>query len=177
MDSRFSLGFSRGFEMADYWWIVPVAIALGSAVAMWKGFSRWFRRRIVRFAEARRDFHRQRERLEAKFVQLGMCAGKRDTPRWTDCDFENDVAYARNRSTGELSAFVGVTIEMEDIDGRTSSSTDVVRNLRAATAVFRFDRDHWETDGRAIFNLTPAEAIRFYHRDLELLAQEVSEHR
>ncbi len=163
--------------MAEYWWVIPAAMLLLLSAAAFKGFPLWKRRRGVRFAEARRDFHRQRERLEAKFVQMGLCPSKRDAPRWTDCEFEDDVAYARNRVTGELSAFVGVTIEVEDYGGVGTASTDTVRNLRAATAVFRFDRNHWETEGRAIFNLTPTEAIRFYHRDLELLAQEVSEHR
>ncbi len=132
--------------------------------------------RGVRFAEACREFHLQRERLEAKFVQLGTTSAKPDTPRWTDCDFEDDVAYARNRTTGELAAFVGVTIEMED-GGRSSGGKDAVGHLRAATAVFRFDRDHWETDGRAIFNLRPADAIRFYHRDLESLGEEAPQKR
>ena len=38
-------------------------------------------------------------------------------------------------------------------------------NLRAATAVFRFDRNHWETDGRAIFNLSPAELEQVLEKD------------
>ena len=161
--------------MAEYWWVVLVPILM-LAVILYK----WLPlggRRTARFAEARRDFHRQRERLEAKFVQLGMSPARPDAPRWTDCEFEDDVAYARNRGTGELSAFVAVTIEMEDVGHDTSSATETIRSQRAATAVFRFDRDHWETEGRAIFNLTPTEAIRFYHRDLELVAQEVSEQR
>ena len=31
-----------------------------------------------------------------------------------------------------------------------------VGNLRAATAVFRFDEGKWQTDGRAIFKMGPA---------------------
>ena len=48
--------------------------------------------------------------------------------------------------------------------------------LAAARArVFGLDRDHWETDGRAIFNLTPAEAIRFYLRDLKVVGRELAQ--
>ena len=130
--------------------------------------------RSRRFAQARRDFHHQRERLEVKFVQLGLINTKSHTPRWTDCTFDDDVSYARSRSTGELSAFVAVTIEMEGIDDILPRGGDAIGNLRAATAVFRFDGDRWETDGRAIFNLTPAEAIHFYQRDLEMVGQEVA---
>jgi hypothetical protein len=145
-------------------------LTIAAALLIWRPIrSAW---REAKFAEARRDFHHQRERLEAKFVQLGAMNPKPDAPRWTDCQFDDDVAYARNRSSGELSAFVAVTIEMEGSGGPAAGLGDAVGNLRAATAVFRFDRDHWETDGRAIFNLSPTEAIHFYHRDLEMVGQE-----
>lgn len=128
--------------------------------------------RDARFAEACRAFHRQRERLEAKFVQLRI--GKPDGPRWIDSQFDDDVAYARNRSTGELSAFVAATIGMDNFDGGTLDNPDRV-GTDAATAVFRFDGNHWETDGRAIFNVTPTEAIRLYRRHLEMVGHEVAQ--
>jgi len=157
--------------MVDFWWIPIVAILfVAGLILIWRPIRATLRE--VRFAEACREFHRQRERLEVKFVQLGMVGARPEGPRWTDCDFDNDVTYARNRLTGELSAFVAVTIEMDTAEEGSSGTLDAVSNLRAATAVFRFDRQHWETDGRAIFNLSPAEAIRFYHRDLELVGQE-----
>jgi hypothetical protein len=127
-------------------------------------------------AEARRDFHRQRERLEAKFVQLGSYPTNREVPRWMDCDFEDDVAFARNRTTGELTALVGVTIEIEELES-PSAKSDEEGNQRAATAVFRFLGNRWDTDGRAIFNFTPTEAIRFYQRDLEMIGHETPSRR
>lgn len=149
--------------------VLCVVVAVG---LVWRPLSA--ARRETRFALACRDFHRQRERLETKFVQLGIVGTKPDGPRWSDCQFDDDVAYARSRSTGELSAYVAVTIEMESQENHSSASPGAVGNLRAATAVFRFNGNHWETDGRAIFNLTPTEAIHFYHRDLEMVGQEVS---
>jgi hypothetical protein len=160
--------------MGPFLWIllvIAICLLVGGAL-VWRPF--FAARREARFAEACRGFHHQRERLEAKFVQLGTAGTKPEGPRWTDCYFDDDVAYARSRSTGELSAFVAVTIEMDDLDPRSSGAPDAVGNLRSATAVFRFDGDHWETDGRAIFNLTPTEAIHFYQRDLEMIAQEVA---
>ena len=47
-----------------------------------------------------------------------------------------------------------------------------VANLRAATAVFNYDRRRWWTEGRAIQNLNPTEAVQFYQANLELVAQE-----
>jgi hypothetical protein len=52
---------------------------------------------------------------------------------------------------------------------------EAVSNLRAATAVFSFDeKRQWYTEGRAIFNLNPAEAIQYYQANLELVAQEAA---
>ena len=160
--------------MGPFLWILAVAVGslLVGGGLVWRPIMLARRRR--RFVEACRHFHRQRERLEAKFVQLGLVGTKAEGPRWADCFFDDDVAYARSRSTGELSAFVAVTIEMDEFDRRSAGAPDAVGNLRSATAVFRFDGNHWETDGRAIFNLTPTEAIHFYQRDLEMIGQEVA---
>ena len=162
--------------MADYWWVVVAGIAAG-AWCVW----RWFPVRkplpASRLAEARRDFHRQRERLEAKFVQLGAYPAQRDAPRWMDCDFEDGVAFARNRTTGELTALVGVSIEMEDLNAASTQAGQGTTIHRAATAVFRFLGNRWETDGKAIFNFTPTEAIRFYQRDLEMIGHETPSRR
>jgi hypothetical protein len=165
-----------GTEMPEYWWVVVAAAALLAALA-WIWFPRRRSMPESRLAEVRRDFHRQRERLEAKFMQLGSYPTNRDAPRWIDCDFEDDVAFARNRATGELTALVGVTIEIEDLERRSAKTGDAVGNRRAATAVFRFHVSHWETDGRAIFNFTPVEAIRFYQRDLEMIGHETPSRR
>jgi hypothetical protein len=162
-------------EALQYWW-VAVAVGATTAFLLWRWFPSRGRTRGPRFAQARREFHLQREGLEAKFERLGALAAKPDAPRWARCDFDDDVAYARNRSTGELTAFVSVTIEIDGADD-SSGGKDLVGNLRAATAVFRFDRTHWETDGRALFNLTPIEAIRYFRRDLEPLGQEVATRR
>ena len=159
--------------MDGLWWgFVPIVLGLlaGLAFGLRPFLATW---REARFAKARRSFHWERERLEARFLQLGLVGMKPDAPRWTDCDFDDDVAYARNRSSGELSAFVAVTIEMRD--DRCLDTLDTGDNLRDATAVFRFDRGHWKTDGRAIFNLSPTEAIHFYQRDLEMVAQELAD--
>jgi hypothetical protein len=95
--------------------------------------------------------------------------------RWVDCDFEDDVAYARSRTTGELSAFVAVTIALDDTDEPPLPPVDDLTRFRTATAVFRFDGRHWETDGQAIFNLSPTEAIHLYQRDLEMVGREVAQ--
>lgn len=161
--------------MAGPVWILLFALMICLLVvsAIWRPIHRAWRK--ARFAEARRDFHRQRERLEAKFVVLGMSSTRPAGLRWVDCDFDDDVAYARSRTTGELSAFVAVTIALDDGDEDPLGPIDELAGLRAATAVFRFDGRHWETEGQAIFNLSPTEAIHLYQRDLEMVGREVAQ--
>ena len=98
-------------------------------------------------------------------------------PRWADCAFADDVSYARSRSTGELSALVAVTLAAEAREFATSSTADVIGDLQAGTAVFRFDGKHWVTDGRAILNLSPGETIHRFRDDLERIAEDGPRHR
>lgn len=128
----------------------------------------------AQFETARRNFHQYREWLEAKFFELASSSGKPRGLRWTDCDFDNDVTYARDRRTGQLCAFVAVTIAFDAIEGGMMEGVEAVGNLRAASAVFRLDRGRWQTDGRAIFNLSPSEAIAYYQDNLVLVGHEAS---
>ena len=159
--------------MSDWWMIalVAAAVAAGIIALAWRPV----RARIQesQLARARKDFHRQREHLEARFMRLASQSGKPRGLDWVRCDFDDDVIYARHRRSGELSAFVSVTIGFEAIEGGGMEDVEAVGNLRAATAVFRVERGTWATDGRAIFNLNPAEAIA-YHDNLELVGQELA---
>jgi hypothetical protein len=160
------------FELS---WIIMSALALVAIIGglTWRPVRQCWQK--SRFAEARRDFHRQRERLEARFLRLGAANAKPEMPPWMDCEFDDDVAYARNRATGELSALVAVTIVLGQFgDTPEEDQNDPSDKFRLATAVFRFDRGHWMTDGRAIYNLSPTETIHFYQRELEMVGQEVA---
>ncbi len=161
--------------MVEHFWLVMSALALALIVAglSWRPIHHCWRK--SRFVEARRDFHRQRERLEARFLQMGIANSGPEAPAWMDCEFDDDVAYARNRSTGELSALVAVTIALGRFDDADEEDRgEPPDQLRSATAVFRYHRGHWMTDGRAVFNLSPTETIHFYHRELEMVGQELA---
>jgi hypothetical protein len=159
------------------WWVPAIAASAVAVIVVslvWRPIR--VRLRENQLARARKDFHRQRERLEARFFTLASQSGKPRGLEWVRCDFEDDVIYARHRQSGELSAFVGVTIGFEAIEGGGMEEVEAVGNARAATAVFRVERDHWATDGRALFNLTPAEAVAFYQDNLEFVAKELASH-
>jgi hypothetical protein len=151
-----------------------IAIVSAAAFLLWQPRRRAGRHEKA-LARARREFHLRREQLEAKFLTRAGESGKPRGLRWVDCDFDNDVTYARDKRSGQLSAFVGVTISFEAIEGGGMEEVEAVSNLRAATAVFSFDeKRQWYTEGRAIFNLNPAEAIQYYQANLELVAQEAA---
>jgi hypothetical protein len=121
----------------------------------------------VRFERARKRFHLRREWLEVDFLKLASAASEARGRIWRDCDFEDEAVFATDRNTGQLRAFVGLTIFFADADGGSRRDrTDAIR-ARAATAVFQFDGRDWVTDGRALFNLNPFEAIERFQHELE----------
>lgn len=152
-------------------WLIVIAIVVGvvlllvAGVAGMRAYLVARRRRELELA--RKTFHQQRERLEAKFVQLASESGSPRGLRWANCDFSDDVTFARERDGGALSAFVAVTISFEAIEGGGMEDVEAVGNLRAATSVFHFQGGRWSTKGRTIMNLEPAEAIERFHQVLE----------
>jgi hypothetical protein len=160
--------------MPEPWLWIPIVGALAVVVALlvWRPCK--VAARDARFTQARKEFHKQREWLEVKLITLAHSQGKPDAPRWSNCEFDDAVSYVRHRVTGELSAFVEVTVALEGISHLATSATELMGNLQAGTAVFRFDGGHWVTDGRVIHNLSPSEAIRYYQNDWEMVGQEMA---
>lgn len=160
-----------GEAVAELWWVPIVILACIGLTLAAKPFYLITRR--DRLAIARRAFHWQRERLEAKLFMLAQERSGVNTPYWLSCDFDDDVTYVRNRSTGELSAFVSVSVVTEEVSSVCPEGQKRHAELsRNATAVFRYNGHHWDTDGLVIFNLTPSETVRFYRRDLIMVEQE-----
>ena len=160
--------------MFEWVWIAVgvAAIAGAGAIFAWKPIRSAMR--AARYERARKEFHRQRERLEAKFFQLAAASGRPRGLRWTNCEFEDDVSYARDRQSGDLCAFVAVTISFEAIEGGLMEEVEAVGDLKAATAMFRTQGELWQTDGRAFFNVNPVEAIDRFREDLEVLGHELA---
>ena len=153
--------------MSVFWLSLSICVALLYALLMGP---RWRRRRSDReLGRARQRFHLRREWLEAKFVDLAQQSGRPRGLIWADVDFENTESLARDRHTNQLQALVGITIRFEAIPGGPMEHVEAVGNLRAATAVFGFEQGEWKTSGRAIFNLSPDEAIKHLEGELETI--------
>ena len=156
--------------MIQPWWFLAagiVAVVLISAILALLRIRHGNKQREPRYARDREEFHRRREWLEADFLTLAGESGRPRGLTWADCEFSDEVSFARDRRSGELKALVAVTIRFEAIEGGEMEDVEAVGNLRAATAVFRHQSGQWTTDGRAIFNLNPTEAIRHFRHELE----------
>ena len=150
---------------------LAIAVAAGLAVVIALRPIR-AARQAERLARAQRDFHRQREQLEAKFIECASISGKPRGLRWTDVLFDDDVVYARDRRTRGLKALVAIEVSFEAIEGGGMEEVEAVSNVRAATAEFLYDAGRWKTDGRVYFNLAPSATVKYLSSDLELVAEE-----
>jgi len=155
--------------MNGVWWIIGATVVLVVFLGLFV-WPRWrSRREAAHLVNARKLFHLRREWLEADFITLARRAIETSEVEWSDCDFDDEAAFATARSNRQLCAFVAVTIYLsrsgEGDEGRTRRSA----KRREATAVFHFDGRRWFTEGRAIFNLNPLEAIERFQHELEMV--------
>ena len=123
-------------------------------------------------ARAQRDFHRQREPLEAKFIEKAAARGKPRGLRWADVDFDDEVVYARDRRTRQLKALVAIEVMFEAVVGGGMEEVENVAKAKAATAEFLHDGTRWTTDGKVYFNLAPSATVKYLAADMELVEEQ-----
>lgn len=139
------LGIAVGVVM-----IVALAIVSIPLAAWWKKYE-------ARCAMI--DFQRRRENLEAKFFDMAQTIGKPRGLRWLDCEWFDNVTFARDKNSGLLTAFAGVNIRFEAVEGGDMEDVAAVSTIRDAVAVFHFHKGAWGTGGKALFNMNPQDAI------------------
>jgi hypothetical protein len=119
----------------------------------------WRRRRqVARFQGAIASFSGQAG-LTSLFLAAANATGKPRGLRWKSCELQGEPLFATDRSTGEIYALHGATIGFEAIPGGDMEDVEAVDDIRYVTAVFVYRDGQWQTDGRAIFNLEPSQAI------------------
>ena len=151
--------------MVHLFWLIPLTAIFTAVITCAPQMLR--RRRERALDRARKEFYLRREWLEADFITLARGRGLPRGLDWVDCEFDDQVSFARDRVSRELRALVAVTIAFEAIPGGGMEEVEAVGNLRAATVVFRYAKAKWTADGRALFNVDPAEAIQRYRHELE----------
>lgn len=153
----------------QWYWIVPLAVAaIGLGVWLFRrrqSVHAWGRE--FQIARARELFALQKERLEGLFLKTAAATGKPRGLRWVRCDFENALIFAREKTSKQLVGLVPVTIQFEAVEGSDMEGLAAVGNLRNATAVFSFTGGHWQTSGKAVFNLNPPEVLTHFQKDYE----------
>jgi hypothetical protein len=147
-------------------WITGGLVVAALVGALWWAAARHPRRTTVE--RARKLFHLQREHLEFRFVMLAKQGFRPRGLDLADCDFEDEVSFARDRHNGRLRAYVAVTIRFQAIDGGGMEDNPNVDSL-AGTGEFRLDNSDWRTDGKVHFNVNPVEAIQRYQQEVELV--------
>lgn len=124
-----------------------------------KSFARWIgpsQEREVRRAVA--EWERRKEELQARFLELARASGKPAGLRWAGCEWTGEVRLARERATGLLTALAGVVVRFEAVEEGEMEGMEAVSLPRDATAVFH-SQGGWGTGGRALFNMSPDDAI------------------
>jgi hypothetical protein len=152
---------------AMLYWLIPLLVVclLVLVIVIWRPMRSFGRE--VQIERARELFKLQRERLEAQFLKAAGATGKPRGLRWKDCQWESGVEFVRERSTGQIAALVGVTIQFEAVEGSDMEGLPAVGNLRNASAVFFFQKGHWLTVGKAVFNMNPNEAVVHFKNQYE----------
>ena len=141
-------------------WPVTLLLTLVGAIPAFfaaRALLAFLQKREVR--RAIESFRRQRETLEAKFFDLASSLGKPRGLRWVRCDWQKEVAFARDVRTGLLTAFVSVEIAFEAIEGGDMEDVEAVGTIRDASAVFHCQAGQWGTGGKALFNMSPGDAV------------------
>ena len=151
-------------------WLIALVVIVAGAAAVLVGRRLRVFGRAVNAARARELFKLQRERLEAQFLGAAAKTGKPRGLRWVDCDWEDAAEFVRDRQCGQIAALVGVTIQFEAIPGSDMEGLPAVGNLKNASAVFFFQGGHWQTVGKAVFNMNPDEAVQHFKNQYERLA-------
>ncbi len=119
--------------------------------------AKWMKRREL--ASARAAFLAQRETLEAKFFELAAASGKPRGLRWVKGDWQPATTFAREATTGLLTAFVSIELHFEAIEGGDMEDVAAVGTVRDACAMFHYQRGRWGTGGKALFNMNATDAI------------------
>lgn len=142
-----------------WWWLAMGmgVVVLGIVAVTAVPLAQWWQRREAQ--QATKTFQQQRAQLQITFLERARAIGKPRGLRWLDCDWLEGVTFARDRQSQLLTAFAGINIHFEAIEGGDMEDVAAVSTVRDAVAVFHFQNGSWGTGGKALFNMNPHEAI------------------
>jgi hypothetical protein len=109
-------------------------------------------------ASLMRRFEKHRSALQQQFFQQAAGAGIPRGLRWVHCEWLPTRSLLRDRNSRQICLLVGVNVSFEAIEGGDMEHVAAVSLIRDASAVFHLTRSGWQSTGRALFNMNPAEA-------------------
>ena len=104
------------------------------------------------------SFDRDRDRYQREYLARASSTGLPRGLRWVGCDWLPDRVVLRDRATQQPNLLVSINLRFEAIKGSDMEDVAAVSNVRDACAVFQWTTNTWETSGRTLFNMNPAEA-------------------
>lgn len=116
-----------------------------------------------------RSLQRHRPELQDRCFSMAARSGKPRGLKWQSCDWLETLAIVRDPASGLVTAFCGVNLAFEAIEGGEMEDVDAVATIRDAVAVFHLQDGRWGTGGRILFNMTPELAVSGVAADQELL--------
>ena len=127
----------------------------------------WWRRRRRRrgasqalpLGQAVQRFAQARPHLGEMLRQAAARSGKPRGLVWEQCELGERVVFACQQANPTLWALVEVIVHFSAVPGGDMEGVAAVAEPRQATAVFVCTDEQWISEGRVLFNLTPAEAI------------------
>lgn len=120
---------------------------------------------------AREQLLRDLSALREQFFRVVTESGKPRGLRWKAIEWGEALEIAREKETGRLAALAGITISFEAIEGGDMEGVEAVGNLRVASAVFFFHGGRWQTTGKVLFNLEPADVLVRFAGQYERVAE------
>jgi hypothetical protein len=164
-------------DLLNYWsfpilfWIMPDTFdeatfdALAEATiyvraAAWLGLAAglvWDGRPADPAAAAER-FRGGRDALLGAFLGAARATGLPRGLTWESVEPAGEPLLVRDQSGG-LVALVPVVVRFEPVPGSEMEEVPQAREPRTVTALFTFERGAWQTVGRAVFNLSPAQVV------------------
>lgn len=146
-----------------------VVVVIGAAIVAAAGFI-WRRARAAQLRArqrlARLELQEAGEDLAETFRAAADATGLPRGLRWLSVQMGQPRLLAVERATGNLFGLVAVDVRFEAIEGGDMEDVAAVGNVRAATAIMAYRDGSWTTDGRTVFNLTPAQTLQRYEETL-----------
>jgi hypothetical protein len=105
--------------------------------------------------EALWQFRRQFDVLQEEFFRMASSSGKPRGLRWLHCEWLPTRAFVRDVQSEMLSAYVGVNVQFEAVEGGDMEGVEAVSLIRDGSAVFHYQNGQWGTGGRLLFNMSP----------------------